>query len=141
MYIRKNKKNPNLKRVMTSDSQCVNVAEKNDHGFFHYSSILNLHNWTKTNVLRNNDDWVMTEKVHGANFSFYLDSEDGEIICGKRNGFIPKVIYLFLCCFYLHANSFTHCRMISFTTTKVFCNTMKKSSERFTHSSSPCIQR
>jgi len=39
------------------------------------------------------DKWVVTEKVHGANFSFWVTKDDGgniEIKCAKRSGWIEE---------------------------------------------------
>ena len=70
--------------------------------FIKYGSITNCYRQKEINFLisnghTNNDiEWVATEKIHGANFSFYVKRvEDGELVvlCGKRNSIMDPVEY------------------------------------------------
>jgi len=48
-----------------------------------------------TPYVRSDVDWVVTEKIHGSNFAFYMD-QDGEKTA-KRNGFIEEGENFFQC--------------------------------------------
>ncbi|KAF0528621.1 RNA ligase [Gigaspora margarita] len=59
--------------------------------FVSYESIENHHNQITTNHFTREDvlnsyEWIATEKIHGANFSFYTNGH--EIKCARRNGFL-----------------------------------------------------
>ncbi len=41
-----------------------------------------------TSFVRHDVEWVLTEKIHGSNFSFYMSQDEEK--CGKRNGFLKE---------------------------------------------------
>lgn len=54
--------------------------------------IKNISNATRVSGEAGDPDWVVTEKVHGANFSFtmYLLDDQVQVIPGRRSGYIPE---------------------------------------------------
>ena len=61
--------------------------------FEKFPSLENTYNQKKINKIENlgiDSIWVVTEKVHGANFSFWVERNENEIVikCAKRSGFI-----------------------------------------------------
>ncbi|CAG8606874.1 15263_t:CDS:2 [Cetraspora pellucida] len=54
--------------------------------FVPYESIENSYNLVTINHFTKEDVWIATEKIHGANFSFFTNGH--EIKCARRNGFI-----------------------------------------------------
>lgn len=52
--------------------------------FYSYSSIKK----AKSSFVSPPITWVGTEKIHGSNFSFHFDCENGEIKCARRNSFL-----------------------------------------------------
>lgn len=61
-------------------------SNHNLSSFFMYPSIINLSNEKILKKCHYDDDCVITEKIHGANFSFLCDGQN--ILCAKRSGLL-----------------------------------------------------
>ncbi|KAG5506529.1 hypothetical protein JKF63_06032 [Porcisia hertigi] len=73
-------------------------AEGNDALFERYSEIENAHS-RRMDALKNvglfNDEWIATEKVHGANFGIYSTEHGKTVQYAKRSGIMPPHEHFF----------------------------------------------
>ena len=72
----------------------MNIAVDTQVEFKKFPSLENTYRQKEVDMVEtlgyHNEDYIVTEKVHGANFSFWLSELDGEVIirCAKRSGWI-----------------------------------------------------
>lgn len=64
--------------------------------FIKYPSLTNvsregLIDWCINYGFATDNVWYVTEKIHGANFAFYVDYNTQEVRCAKRTGFLNKL--------------------------------------------------
>lgn len=72
----------------------MNLETTNSLEFKKFPSLENTYRQKEIDMVEtlgyHNEDYIVTEKVHGANFSFWLSKLEGEVIirCAKRSGWI-----------------------------------------------------